>query len=606
MGYSNYAEVVKRQKLKWEVSLALIFAFAITLAFWTSFFEPFIFAKFALLLLGGSWLLGLLVLHFRFLKSIKVYSLLISALIALFTVVLEKSDLVHTSLFGVQGRNMGFLSYFSLGIFSLFFASQACTIVLNRSIAVFYGAVVVVVAYGVLQALELDPFNWQLNYEGIIGNLGNPNFMSVVAALCSAIALIHFIESGIRKSVSYLHLFLFILALIAVYFSKSTQGWIVFLISLAPWVFVRLKRVNVAASRLFIAAISSTVIAVALALFQTGPLSKVLYEQSLFFRAEFWRIAWQMAVDNPWLGVGIDRYQNYYREYKTLEQVRTMGAEDFSNSAHNLYLHFFATGGFPLGLLFLAINLYVGYRFLVVLKQVNQSQINIVAIFGLWLGIQAQNLISIDYPSIALWSWIFGGLGVGLSFLGEGAKNTEENLGKKYIGVATSVAATTLSLVFLTPALSVQSMLLRGFYAYVEKGDLEAIKVKSDYLEALGMKEPGNPTLPILAANSLFQDEAYEEAVEAARRAIDIDSHDYRAWWFLASSLEKLDRRIDAIHAREMTVKLSPYNSPNLLELARNQAQAEDLSSLKETIEQLREIDSNSVETLEAQKLLSP
>ena len=149
-------------------------------------------------------------------------------------------------------------------------------------------------------------------------------------------------------------------------------------------------------------------------------------------------------------------------------------------------------------------------------------------------------------------------------------------------------------------------MLRTGFYAYVEKGDLEAIKVKSDYLEGLGKKEPGNPTLAILAANSLFQDEAYKEAAAAARRAIDIDSHYYRAWWFLASSLEKLDRRIEAIQAREMTIKLSPYNSPNLLELARNQAQAKNLSGLEETIEQLREIDPNSVETLEAERLRSP
>ena len=597
---------MKRQSLTWEVSLALIFASLITLAFWTSFFEPFILAKSALLLLGGAWLLGLLLVHSGTLKRMKAYSLLLSGLIAYFILVLVQSDLMYTSLFGVQGRNMGFLSYLALVIFSLFFASQASFLVLSRTLTVFYGVVAIVVAYGLLQIFELDPFNWRLNYEGIIGNLGNPNFMSVVAALCAAMALIYFIESGIRNGVSYLHFSLFLSALTALYFSKSTQGWIVFLISLAPWVYVRLKSISLLASRLFILVISSAVIAVALALVQAGPLSKVLYEQSLSFRADFWRIAWRMAVDNPWFGVGIDRYQNYYREYKTLEQVRAVGAEDFSDSAHNLYLHFFATGGFPLGLLFLAINLYVGYRFIVVLKPSNESQIKIAAIFGLWLGIQAQNLISIDYPSIALWSWIFAGLAVGLSFMGEGTKNKKENLGRKYIGVAISVSATTLSLVFLIPASSAQSMLRTGFYAYVEKGDLEAIKVKSDYLEGLGKKEPGNPTLAILAANSLFLDEAYEEAAEAARRAIDIDSHDYRAWWFLASSLEKLDRRIEAIQAREMTIKLSPYNSPNLLELARNQAQAKNLSGLEETIKQLREIDPNSVETLEAQKLLSP
>jgi predicted Zn-dependent protease len=163
-----------------------------------------------------------------------------------------------------------------------------------------------------------------------------------------------------------------------------------------------------------------------------------------------------------------------------------------------------------------------------------------------------------------------------------------------------SILTLIITLVVVSPAVQAQSMLLRGFYAYVEKGDQGAIRIKDDYLKELESREPGNPTLPILSANSLFQDEAFRETVRAARRAILIDDHDYRSWWFLASALEKDGQRVLAVEARRKTIELAPYNLANLLELAKNQAQAGDSKGLKETQVVMLSIDPNSSESIEA------
>lgn len=157
----------------------------------------------------------------------------------------------------------------------------------------------------------------------------------------------------------------------------------------------------------------------------------------------------------------------------------------------------------------------------------------------------------------------------------------------------------------MTPIANAQSFLRTGFYAYVSKGDSEAIRIKSDFLKDMESKDPGNPTLPILSANSLFQDEAFKEAADASRRAIALDSHDYRSWWFLASSLEKLGKRVEAIEAREMTVKLSPFNAANLLELGKNQLANQDLSGARKSLEQIAKVDANSMEFQELTSLIS-
>jgi tetratricopeptide (TPR) repeat protein len=177
------------------------------------------------------------------------------------------------------------------------------------------------------------------------------------------------------------------------------------------------------------------------------------------------------------------------------------------------------------------------------------------------------------------------------------------HLGRKYFGMFVSISMTAMTLFVVTPIASAQSQLRTGFYAYVAKGDAEAVRIKANFLKQMESKDPRNPTLPILSANSLFQDEAYEEAIEASRRAIIIDDHDYRSWWFLATSLEKIGRREEALEARKRTIELSPFNITNLLELGKNQVSVGDLSSARNTLAQMAEIAPGSAEVQELTNL---
>lgn len=594
-----------RERLALESRLILGALVAITWVMWPGHFEPFIFSKFLLLALTGAIALGFLIPQFPLLRKMPAFAFFNFFFLAWFIVLVFRSEVIHTSIFGVQGRNMGFLSYLSLAVISIYLASISSEPIVKKTVFMFTIATTGLGLYGVLQILKLDPFNWKLVYQGIIGNLGNPNFMSVMGALFGTSMAFWFLQTKQGNGIKLLSLAGFIVAVANIFFSRSTQGWIVLLIALTPLIFLKFQELSKFISRLFLAVVAAGSTLLAMAIFQTGPLSGLIYQQSLSYRADFWRIAWKMASGNPLFGVGIDRYQNFYREYKTLEQVRLVGAEDFSDSAHNLYLHFAATGGFLFAGLLLALNVFVAYRF-VIAMQISDTSKNLVAlIFGVWLGIQAQSLISVDYPSIALWGWVFAGLGVGLSYKGiERQTKQAQELGLKYVGHFVSIVASVAAFAILIPASNAQSELKTGFYAYVAKGDSAAIRIKSDFLKNIEAKDSRNPTLPVLSANSLFQDEAFEASLEAAQRAIAIDSHDYRSWWFLASSLEKLGKRVEAIEAREMTVRLSPFNVANLLELGKNQLINGDLSGARKSLQQIAKVDEKSAEFQELMNLI--
>lgn len=598
---------MKSSQLPYGAKFLLTGSALATLSIWTNFFDAFTFPKFVLIFMLAINAVALLFINRKELISLKIYLVGTSVFIGLFLYAVISGDVLHTSLFGVQGRNMGFLSYLSLGIISLVFASWANGQVVSSTLFIFKLTAGVLVLYGCLQAFDIDPFDWNLVYEGIIGNFGNPNFMSVMSGLSAAAFLSVFLTSNKRATAYKLtHLATGSLSLIALYYSKSTQGWLVFAIAMSPLIYVRLMKYGLKIARAFLVAGISLFAFIGIALFNKGPFASFIYQQSLEFRSDFWSIAWRMASANPWNGVGIDRYQNYYREYRTLEQVNRVGAEDFSDSAHNIYLHLAATGGFPLAIAMLALNLYVAYRFIVAIKRITQHQEFIALVFGIWLAIQGQSLISVEYPSISLWSWISAGLGVGISYRGSTSKNPEVALSAKYGGLFATTILLGSSLFYLVPAANAQSSLLKGFYAFVEKGDLEAISTKATFLREMESKDPHNPTLPILSANSLFQDGAYREAAAASRRAIKIDDHDYRSWWFLASSLESIGNREKAIPARLKTIELSPYNSQNLLELAKNYQAAQDAVGLEQVLKDLKEINPNSNEYLEASKLTIP
>lgn len=62
-------------------------------------------------------------------------------------------------------------------------------------------------------------------------------------------------------------------------------------------------------------------------------------------RVEVWKIAWRCFRENPWIGVGPDAFELYFRKAKTPDYIRAATAVEYQAHAHNDLLEALATTG---------------------------------------------------------------------------------------------------------------------------------------------------------------------------------------------------------------------------------------------------------------------
>ena len=144
-----------------------------------------------------------------------------------------------------------------------------------------------------------------------------------------------------------------------------------------------------------------------------GPLASILYKDSVTYRGDYWRAGWNMTVDNPIFGVGMDSYGDWYRRSRTLEATLRRGPDTTSNAAHNVYLDISSYGGFPLLIVYAALMALVLISAVKVLKRSTSFNPVFAGIFAGWVAFQAQSIISINQIGLAMWGWVLSGLIIG-------------------------------------------------------------------------------------------------------------------------------------------------------------------------------------------------
>jgi O-antigen ligase len=528
---------------------------------------------------------------------------LLLAFVALFLIRTLTTRDVNGALFGVVGRNSGFLAYFGYAIIftlSMLYVNASNFDVLIKGL-LFAGFLAS--AYSLLEFLDLEFWNMTKVYEGTSGLFGNPNFSGAFMSL-TAIAAIWFLVSKTTYIYKLVSVITLPLSLFGIYTSKALQGYISLAIGISLIIFMMLWRVKKSFGYISLVTITFGGFAAVLGSLQIGPLSSLLYKGSISERGDMWRTATAMIKDNPLWGVGIERYGFYFRQYRDLKQALRAGPDVFSDNAHNVVLHLMATGGILLGSLYLLISvgvLAVGVEALLTSSGVKQKALT--AVLALWIPIQAQNAISVDNPGVFVWSWILGGAVIGIAtevvFIDEKKPKIKTT---KAVAADSSVhplaPLVALVCVFLAIGFTVKPLIAQksfafAFYLGTDPSIPETLNNKVDALIKAENQDPGNVTWPRYSANSLFTDKAWKETIEAAERAISKDPEDWVSWWFMASAYEQSGERVKAIPARMKTVKLDPWNTSVLLELAKNQLAAGDNIGFEESKKKILGINPN-------------
>ena len=328
-------------------------------------------------------------------------------------VVLISGGEIYQQLFGSNGRNTGLITYVA---FSLIFVGSIITsspAVIKQLILVVFIVGSASLAYGVIQALGADPFNWVNPYSPVFGFLGNPNFQSSLLGVLGVIVSGQFFAKGLKLQFKALIGLYLLVTLYVIKETNSQQGFLVLALGIGVVVGLYVLQLNRSLGIAYGLLSIIGFFAVLIGTLNKGPLAAILYKDSVTYRGDYWRAGWNMTVDNPIFGVGMDSYGDWYRRSRTIEATLRRGPDVTSNAAHNVYLDISSYGGFPLLIIYVALMALVVVSAVKVLKRSTSFNPVFVGIFAGWVAFQAQSIISINQIGLAIWGWVLSGLIIG-------------------------------------------------------------------------------------------------------------------------------------------------------------------------------------------------
>jgi len=459
--------------------------------------------------------------------------------------------LITQQLFGVNGRNTGFILYIIL-LALLISTYVFCThkfyyrLVISLIITGLLNTV-----YGILQYFGLDPFNWTNPYNPVFGFFGNPNFQSAFLGLASAPIWALFFDSTIVKRKRFLLLFLASLNLMIIISTSSQQGVIVFVAGFFIVLLVavvKLPRISKYAKYVGLSTLLIATLAV-LDILQKLPWRSILYKESVSNRGDLWRAAWNMAVEYPLTGVGFDGYGYFYRQYRDLTAIVERGVGTTSNSAHNVYLDILANGGFPLLLIYLSLlvlvlkSVYIGMT-----RSKNYDPI-FTALVASWICYQLQAVISINQIGVAAWGWVLSGAVLGYERISRSNQKETEHV--KHEKIRKVFFGATAGVVFGALIASPPILADTNFRSALDSKQIESV-LDSAY------KWPQTPETMFQVAAIFRQNNLLDLSAQVAKDATTLFPRSYENWELLTtlSNLSEIEKN----QAYSQMRKLDPLN----------------------------------------------
>lgn len=506
----------------------------------------------------------LLIIFFTWEELFKKYKIVIIFLAlfvlqsAISSVFAEKAFV--TTFYGENGRNTGLLTY--LCLCSMFLAALALKTRLYFQYLVngfLIVAAVNIVYSSIVLTTGKDLIPWSNPYKTILGTFGNPNFLSSFLGIASSVFAIVALDRTIQRSYRGISLIAVPTSLFLVFKTNSLQGFLVsaltFSILVVMWFSKSLfSRVNYFLLPFFLI----TGVTAILGMLQIGPLKNLLYKDSVTYRGEYWQAGINMANNSPLVGVGFDSYGDLFRQFRDASALIRPGVDVTTNTAHNVYIDVLASGGYPLLLAYLGIQILALISVLKAFRKIKSFDSTFSGLLLIWVGYQAQSLISINQIGLAIWGWVSTAALIAYSRL-----ILENDLHLESITVkplktkvqqithplAGTIVITGMVLGFFTIAPLVlaesswRNSLEKGYLPSIEENIGKFPKVTARY--QFGIKHLGGNQLDDLA-------------YKYAKEALQFNPNDYQTWRLLIQFPQATDSEKQI--AKENLHRLDPLN----------------------------------------------
>jgi hypothetical protein len=256
-----------------------------------------------------------------------------------------------------------------------------------------------------------DFVSWDNPYKKVLGTFGNPDFVSAFLGMFFAVLVTLVLVPKMDSKWRLLLLAASILVLVEIRQSHAIQGLVVAASGTALTVLFALhaRYKNWKITSAFAISVFLLGLAAIAGALQKGPFT-FLYKKSVSLRGSYWETAWDMGNSRPLTGVGLDSYIDSYRRFRPARAlVDTPAINVTSNASHNVFLDFFASGGYPLAIMYVLFTLTGVLAIIKQLRKKLEFDWIFVSMSVAWAGYQVQSIVSINQIGLAIWGWIFTG-----------------------------------------------------------------------------------------------------------------------------------------------------------------------------------------------------
>jgi O-antigen ligase len=526
--------------------------------------------------LGGIALVfgrKLLLTQFRWLLVASLVFLLAS----LNSVIQSDSPLTQ-NIYGLHARNTGFLTY----VFLLIITLAASLVSENKTFRNLSVAMFIVgginIAYSLVVIVFGDFLPWDNPANYVFGFFGNTNFMGAFLGMFIAGVLAWALGPNLKLWNRAIIIVVSLLAFFVALKTVAVQGVVVTAagIFIVGFYFVRSKTKGLSIISLYsLLGLILGFLAV-LGSLQKGPLAQLIYKSTVSIRGQYWYAGIEMGKANPFSGVGMDAYGDYYRFFRSIKATTTtLNPNTVTNAAHNVVIDFFASGGWPLLLSYLAILLIAFIALVKVTFRSRTYDPKFVAIASVWLCYQLQSIISINQIGLAIWGWVLSGALVAYERVTRPVPNAADGSSNSHSQGKSSgrnVKVKNTEQVF-TP------QLVAGIGVAI--GALLAVPPLASDMNLKSVTDPINlqtidqqlkssyfkPTNSFQLANAVVAFEsrqAYDLAYTYAKRAVEFNPNDFQSWRLLLSISKS--SQAEKEFALETMKRLDPRN-PELVNI---------------------------------------
>jgi len=322
-----------------------------------------------------------------------------------------------SQIYGVFGRNTGFLTYFALSILVLLVSTFENSQQVREVIKYLLVVTCFEIVYGLFQFANIDPYSWKNLYNPIIGTLGNPNFSSAFYGIVASLMIPYLFEKSFNLRIRFIALIIIGILFFLTIASDSWQGTGLILVSAAIYFLTFVRSIHKV--RIFgylIGLIYLGITALVIRGFQgDGPLGTYLNKPTFTIRMDYWRTAINTIKHNLLFGVGSDNFGDWFRLMRDEETVKRIGLGVATNSTHNVVLDIMANTGLLAGVLYLSVVGLILWKTLPrIWNPVSIDNKIFLPLFLGWFAYFIQSMVSINQIGIGVWGWILQGLMVAL------------------------------------------------------------------------------------------------------------------------------------------------------------------------------------------------